>query len=210
MTWSLRAVSGLGPESRRPQSGALRSAFPAGSRGIPGPCWLAPFAVEPSHLANSGGNGQRRMIAPLAGVVVAACACFGRSAGLQTVESAQMLNGPLYGSLPATQAWIRNSRFARSCRQRWPDPAHLRGKRGDPPTCPAQAVDQRGSAKAMRYWPTGGDRRRRCRCGLSASFLSSFAHLPSPSPCLQPHHRDGLDLNEVRTIILRAQRQDRL
>ena len=167
-----------------------------------------------------------------------------------------MLNGPLYGSLPATQAWIRNSRFARSCRllcptgsrtgrspgsrglhyirhgasrrcgshrpapmpsrsascrQRWPDPAHLRGKRGGPPTCPAQAVDQRGSAKAMRYWPTGGDRRRRCRCGLSASFLfSSFAHLPSPPPRLRPHHRDGLDPNEVRTIILGAQRQDRL
>ncbi len=209
MTWFLRAVSGLGPEARRPQSGALRSAFPAGSRGIPGPCWLVPFAVEPS------ASRQLRRQWPTADDSPAGRRSCGGVRLLRAVR--RLAGGGVH--VDATARCMVPYRRPRpgSGTPGSPDPVTSVG-----PTRRTFEVNVAVHQLAQPKRWTRGDRQKQCGIGLQAViveggvdatyrqvFSSSFAHLLSPLPRLQPHHRDGLDPNEVRTIILGAQRQVR-
>ena len=63
------------------------------------------------HVAGASGDGEQRMIAPHAGVVVALRPLLGRAVGLahsgvQTVESRSMVSGSAPGPAPADQARV--------------------------------------------------------------------------------------------------------
>ena len=73
---------------------------PAGSGRRRERCWPGPRAGGHQHVAGAGGDGQQRVIAPLAGIAVVACALLGQSVGLADGGVHVNGQGPVAGSRP--------------------------------------------------------------------------------------------------------------
>ena len=72
------------------------------------------------HVSGAGGDGQQRVVAPLAGIAVVAGAVLGQSVSLADVESRSMVRGPSPGPAPAAQGRASSSRLTRSSWRTWP------------------------------------------------------------------------------------------
>ena len=103
-------------------SGVSHSAqrLPQEVGGAPGGVGPALTQLGHQHLAGAGGDGQQRVIAPLAGVAVATGALVAQSVGL--ADGGIEINGQraVAGPPPAAHARANNSRLTRSSWRTWP------------------------------------------------------------------------------------------
>ena len=137
----------VGPHRERPTgAGMAHPSYRLAQEVSSTPSGVGPALPQPGqqHVAGAGGDGQQRVIAPLAGVApvsstgqaVAAGTLLGQAVVSQMVESRSMVKGASPGPAPAAQARTSSSRLTRSSWRTWP---HRKLRRKAPRACPRES-----------------------------------------------------------------------